>query len=298
MGSVLLLAAADLEVIGLSPCRGVLCVLLAWSAYGRGPSGGAALGLGVGLTADLCGGTAGVYTAAFGLAGLLCGSCYRRWRWCAALAFLGGIAAASLPGRNVGLVVETAAGMSVFLLLPGRVFGGKRVRRPSQEERDREAGQQWKIQLSRAAGARGMVWGQELDLAFEQKQAEAEELREIHRSKTGELICAAAQLGAIAAGADESQRTAVRAYAYPLGMVFQIVDDILDVTATRQRLGKPIGSDQANGKTTFITLYGVDGARQIAQKLTDEAVAALSGPFGEHSRFLQTLAVRLLDREQ
>lgn len=153
MGSVLLLAAADLEVIGLSPCRGVLCVLLAWSAYGRGPSGGAALGLGVGLTADLCGGTAGVYTAAFGLAGLLCGSCYRRWRWCAALAFLGGIAAASLPGRNVGLVVETAAGMSVFLLLPGRVFGGKRVRRPSQEERDREAGQQWKIQLSRAAGA-------------------------------------------------------------------------------------------------------------------------------------------------
>lgn len=152
--------------------------------------------------------------------------------------------------------------------------------------------------LSRAAGARGMVWGQELDLAFEQKQAGAEELREIHRSKTGELICAAAQLGAIAAGADGSQRTAVRAYAYPLGMVFQIVDDILDVTATRQRLGKPIGSDQANGKTTFITLYGVDGARQIAQKLTDEAVAALSGPFGEHSRFLQTLAVRLLDREQ
>lgn len=152
--------------------------------------------------------------------------------------------------------------------------------------------------LSRAAGANGMVWGQELDLAFEKKQAGPEELREIHRNKTGELIQAAAQLGAIAAGADEARRAAVRTYAYRLGMAFQIVDDILDVTATQGELGKPIGSDQANGKTTFVTLYGLEEARQIAQRLTKEAVDALSGPFGERALFLQTLAARLLGRKQ
>lgn len=152
--------------------------------------------------------------------------------------------------------------------------------------------------LSRAAGANGMVWGQELDLAFEQKQAGPEELREIHRNKTGELIQAAAQLGAIAADADEAKRAAVRTYAYQLGMVFQIVDDILDVTAAQEELGKPIGSDAANGKTTFVTLYGVEGARQIAQRLTKEAADALEGSFGERALFLRTLAARLLERRQ
>ncbi len=91
------------------------------------------------------------------------------------------------------------------------------------------------VRWSRAAGANGMVWGQELDLAFEEKPATAEELREVHRNKTGMLINAAAQLGAVAASADDIQRQAIARYAFSVGLVFQIIDDILDVTATAQQ---------------------------------------------------------------
>lgn len=152
--------------------------------------------------------------------------------------------------------------------------------------------------LSRAAGANGMVWGQELDLAFEKKPATAEELREVHRNKTGMLINAAAQMGAIAANADEAQRQAIERYAFSVGLVFQIADDILDVTATAQQLGKPIGSDAANGKTTFVTLYGVERSRGIAQELTDEACDVLRATFGGRARFLEAFAASLLERNQ
>ena len=150
--------------------------------------------------------------------------------------------------------------------------------------------------LSRAAGANGMVWGQELDLTFEEKPATAEELREVHRNKTGMLINAAAQLGAVAASADDIQRQAIARYAFSVGLVFQIIDDILDVTATAQQLGKPIGSDSENGKTTFVTLFGVDGAMQLAEKLNDETCTALRDAFGEKSAFLEQLARTLLNR--
>lgn len=153
------------------------------------------------------------------------------------------------------------------------------------------------LALSRAAGASGMILGQEMDLAFEQRPASAQELREVHRCKTGMLINAAAQLGAIAAGADSAQRNAVADYAFRLGLVFQIVDDILDVTATQQQLGKPIGSDAAEGKTTFVTLYGVEGSREIARRLTQEACDALNGSFAQRACFLRLLAQNLLSRE-
>ena len=152
--------------------------------------------------------------------------------------------------------------------------------------------------LSRAAGANGMVWGQELDLAFEEKPATAEELREVHRNKTGMLINAAAQLGAVAASADDIQRQAIARYAFSVGLVFQIIDDILDVTATAQQLGKPIGSDAANGKTTFVTLHGVERSRGIAQELTDGACGVLRAAFGGRAQFLETLAASLLERNQ
>ena len=152
--------------------------------------------------------------------------------------------------------------------------------------------------LSRAAGANGMVWGQELDLTFEEKPATAEELREVHRNKTGMLINAAAQLGAVAASADDIQRQAIARYAFSVGLVFQIIDDILDVTATAQQLGKPIGSDAANGKTTFVTLHGVERSRGIAQELTDGACGVLRAAFGGRAQFLETLAASLLERNQ
>ena len=150
--------------------------------------------------------------------------------------------------------------------------------------------------LSAGAGSRGMVYGQELDLKYEALAASEEQLRQIHRNKTGALINAAVQMGAAAADADPRQCEALEAYAYGLGLVFQIVDDVLDVTSTAEQLGKPIGSDSENGKTTFVTLFGVDGAMQLAEKLNDETCTALRDAFGEKSAFLEQLARTLLNR--
>ena len=103
-------------------------------------------------------------------------------------------------------------------------------------------------------------------------------------------------MGGAAAQADEVQRKALKAYAYGIGLVFQVVDDVLDVTGTAEQLGKPIGSDSENGKTTFVTLFGVDGAMQLAEKLNDETCTALRDAFGEKSAFLEQLARPLLNR--
>ena len=150
--------------------------------------------------------------------------------------------------------------------------------------------------LGAGAGSRGMVYGQELDLKYEALAASEEQLRLIHRHKTGALINAAIQMGGAAAQADEVQRKALEAYAYGIGLVFQVVDDVLDVTGTAEQLGKPIGSDSENGKTTFATLFGVDGAMQLAEKLNDETCTALRDAFGEKSAFLEQLARTLLNR--
>ena len=80
--------------------------------------------------------------------------------------------------------------------------------------------------------------------------------------------------------------------------MFQIVDDVLDVTSTQEELGKPIGSDSENGKTTFVTLYGVQGAMELAQQLNDETCAALREHFGDKAEFLQQLAQQLLTRKK
>ena len=151
--------------------------------------------------------------------------------------------------------------------------------------------------LGAGAGSRGMVYGQELDLKYEALAATEEQLRRIHRNKTGALINAAVQMGAAAAQADEEICRALERYAYGLGLVFQIVDDVLDVTSTPEQLGKPIGSDSENGKTTFVTLYGVQGAMELARKLNKEACAALRARFGEKAAFLEQLAQQLLIRK-
>ena len=85
--------------------------------------------------------------------------------------------------------------------------------------------------------------------------------------------------------------------AYGLGLVFQIVDDVLDVTSTPEQLGKPIGSDSENGKTTFVTLYGADGAMALAQKLNEQICDDLQQHFGAKAAFLQQLAQQLLVRK-
>jgi len=142
-----------------------------------------------------------------------------------------------------------------------------------------------------------MVYGQELDLKYEALAATEEQLRLIHRNKTGALINAAVQMGAAAAGATPQQCKILASYAYGLGLVFQIVDDVLDVTSTPEQLGKPIGSDSENGKTTFVTLYGTDGAMVLAQKLNEQICNDLQQHFGAKAAFLQQLAQQLLVRK-
>ena len=151
--------------------------------------------------------------------------------------------------------------------------------------------------LARAAGARGMLYGQELDKRFEREKADSDQLLQLHRHKTGALILAAVQMGCAAAEPDVMVCQALEQYAREIGLVFQIVDDILDVTATEETLGKPIGSDAENGKTTFVSLYGLDGARQLAKQHNAAALACLE-PLGKAADFLRLLAEGLLVRNK
>lgn len=148
--------------------------------------------------------------------------------------------------------------------------------------------------LASAAGGYGMVGGQALDLAGEGHYLSEIDLMEIHNLKTGELICAAADLGCIVAGAGEAERSAIRSYASKLGLAFQIRDDMLDVEGNANEFGKSVGSDKANGKNTFVTLKGLEVCRQMVYELTEQAVASLK-QFSE-STFLKELAYWLEHR--
>ncbi len=153
-------------------------------------------------------------------------------------------------------------------------------------------------ELSMGAGDRGMVLGQELDLLYESQKATASQLRWIHMRKTGSLINAAVQMGAWAAGAARLDHGVLEDYAFGLGLSFQIIDDILDATASTEELGKPAGSDESNGKTTFFTLYGKDGAMKRAESLNRQACEAIQQNFGEKADFLVELANSLLGRRK
>ena len=150
--------------------------------------------------------------------------------------------------------------------------------------------------LAHGAGSAGMVLGQELDLQYEGQPVDEAILRRIHRNKTGALINAAVQLGVAAAGGTQQDAERLAAYAYDLGLVFQIVDDVLDVTSTSEELGKPVGSDAENQKTTFATLYGPLGAMGLAESINQKACARLQGEYGPRADFLTALARQLLQR--
>ena len=131
--------------------------------------------------------------------------------------------------------------------------------------------------LSQAAGSAGMAGGQALDMAGEGRALGREELELLQSLKTGALLSAAAELGCIAAGGTAGQRAQVRAYAQALGQAFQIRDDMLYVTSSEEELGKPVGSDQVNGKSTFVTALGLDGCSMRIEQLTQQGIEALSG---------------------
>ncbi len=151
--------------------------------------------------------------------------------------------------------------------------------------------------LAAAAGHRGMIGGQTMDLQNEDRAVSLETLRQTDALKTVELIRAACMLGCIAAGASPQQREAAADYAYGLGMAFQIVDDILDVTGDTATLGKPAGSDETQHKSTYVTLCGLDGARRDARAFTDAAIRAADA-FGEAGETLRTLAASLCNRNK
>ena len=151
--------------------------------------------------------------------------------------------------------------------------------------------------LARAAGCAGMIAGQVQDLENENKTVSVDDLRSVDVLKTGELIRCACQLGCIAAGADDKKLEAARVYAENLGIAFQIVDDILDVTSDEATLGKPIGSDAENCKNTYVSLLGLEEAQRIAAELTDKAIDALK-IFGDEAEFLISLSEKLLSRNK
>lgn len=147
-------------------------------------------------------------------------------------------------------------------------------------------------ELARYSGPDGMVGGQQLDC--EQLTAGMAKIIAIHEGKTVALIQAACVLGVIAAGGTKADKTVAREYGYNLGMAFQIVDDLLDVIGDKESLGKPTGTDTVNGKTTFVTLLGVEDSKKLAREYTEKAKAVL--PDTEHGRVLVQLADVLVSR--
>jgi len=143
--------------------------------------------------------------------------------------------------------------------------------------------------LATAAGAYGMIGGQVIDLQSENKAIDLAVLELLQRGKTMALISAACEMGAILAGATAEQTTAARQFGEQLGLAFQIVDDLLDVTSTEEELGKPIGGDAGHGKSTYVTLLGKDEARRLADIRTASAIGALH-TFGEGADALRRLA--------
>jgi len=130
--------------------------------------------------------------------------------------------------------------------------------------------------LAQAIGSVGMVGGQAIDLQSVGKQLTLDELETMHRLKTGALLRASVGLGAVVAGASSATRRILDTYAQAIGLAFQIVDDILDVSSDSAALGKTAGKDQAAEKPTYVSLLGLDGARHLAESLRAEAHGALS----------------------
>jgi geranylgeranyl diphosphate synthase type II len=151
-------------------------------------------------------------------------------------------------------------------------------------------------ELAIASGSRHLIGGQVADLENEGKKVGLPVLRFIHESKTAALLSASIRLGAMSADAKPSQLDRLTIFGRSLGLAFQVIDDILDVTQTAEKLGKSAGKDLVAEKATYPSLVGLDRSRQIAQQLTEEAHSALK-TFGRRGDRLHGLADHLLARE-
>ena len=150
-------------------------------------------------------------------------------------------------------------------------------------------------QLAQDAGPSGMIGGQMADLRAENGWGNEELLQYIHTNKTAKMFRCAAAMGAICGGAEKKQLDLLSEYGLKIGLGFQIADDILDVSASSEQLGKTVGKDAKAAKCTYPAVVGIEKARELEKKLADEAVAVLE-PFGKKADTLRQLAMALLER--
>jgi geranylgeranyl diphosphate synthase type II len=151
-------------------------------------------------------------------------------------------------------------------------------------------------ELAHATGPQGMIGGQVLDMDGEQKSLSFEQLQQLHRMKTGALLRASCRLGAFSAHASELQLMALTDFGRYLGLAFQIVDDLLDVTSTPEQMGKATGKDAAKGKNTYPALLGLDETRRQAELQLAAALQALN-PLGRAADGLRALAKFVVERQ-
>ncbi len=150
--------------------------------------------------------------------------------------------------------------------------------------------------LAKAAGAHGMVGGQMIDLQAENETFDIDQITQLQRLKTGELIAYACEGGAILGQASNDAREALRGYAHNLGLAFQIADDLLDVEGSVEEVGKAVNKDEDAGKATFVSILGVERARSQANRLADQAIEHLA-IFGEKADLLRQAARFVVERK-
>jgi geranylgeranyl diphosphate synthase type II len=150
-------------------------------------------------------------------------------------------------------------------------------------------------ELTYACGTEGMVGGQSADVLFENRKISKEQLLYIHTHKTGALIRASVRIGALMAEASATKLKALTTYGEKIGLAFQIVDDILDVTGTKKELGKSTGTDAIKGKNTFPNLYGLKRSEKEAERLIDDALLSIKN-FGQKAEPLREIAQYILKR--
>ena len=153
------------------------------------------------------------------------------------------------------------------------------------------------LEIARASGSLQLIAGQVADLEGEGKKISAAQLKYIHERKTSALLCCSARLGGMSANCTAAQLAALTSFGYHVGLAFQIIDDILDITQTSEQLGKTAGKDTRAQKATYPAIVGLEKSRKIAQQLTDRSFAALK-IFKGRAEALEALAVYLLQRNK
>ena len=210
-----------------------------------------------------------------------------------------GEAMAILAGDGLlNFAFETACRAFSMQASGGGEANGDKVRIAGNENLPARVGVALQI-LARKAGIYGMIGGQAVDVEAEKKnlRPDRETLLFIHAHKTAALIQSSMMIGAYLAGADEESVKEMERAGYAVGVAFQIQDDILDITGSEEELGKPIGSDEKNEKLTYVSVYGLEKAREDVERLSGEALAILCNR-PERNAFLEELLISLITRRK